>query len=181
LDLLSRSGQAKANVFKEMVEMSDQLRQEVPGYTLANTAHVVIVLLLSILAIVAGIGLLKMKPWARRGTLVWSCVLVLYEIAWTTYQVTLINPVQLRIQQQMMAQQAKGMPNISLSSTLTAVVTVLFGLLIIAYAVGVLVVLCLPSIRAAFAGQPLPSPGEPPDYYDDRITRPGSAPGSAND
>jgi hypothetical protein len=174
LDRMSRSGLARANILKDMAEASDQLRQEVPGYGIAGPAAVVVLLVLSLTLVVAGIGLLKMKPWSRRITIIWSWALILYEIAWTTYQVTLINPVQLRIQQQMMAKQAKAMPDF-LGSTLTAVITVVFALLIIVYAVGLLVVVCLPAIQAAFAGQPLASPGEPPDYNDERITRPGSA------
>jgi hypothetical protein len=175
---LAVSGAATSGALKDLVESSQKVQEamqlEVPGYTLITRVGLVMAFALTIAMIVGGIGLLRMKPWGRRLTIVWAGTLVLYQIAQTIYQVALVLPVQLRLQQEIMAKQAGQGPDLSVGSSFVVVFAILFALLLISYAVSFLVVMLLPTVSAAFAGKALPAGGEPEDYYDERATRGGN-------
>jgi hypothetical protein len=171
---LAASDTARAGVLKDMVDVSEKMKAQVPAYTLVSMISVAVLLGLTILMIVGGIGLLRMKPWARRATILWACLLIIYEFAQTIYQVTLAIPVQMRLQHELMARQGGKGPDLSFGSTFAAVITGVIGLIVVGYAASFLIVLFLPTVRAAFAGEPLASGAGPEDYYDDRAARGGT-------
>jgi hypothetical protein len=100
--------------------------------------------------IASGIGLLRMKPWAWWLAVVYAVYCTLMTLAQTVFEVVLANPVEARVAlHESPLADAVGDRNLVL--TLWHVWSVGWGLGALSFAFATLVILFLPSVRAAFA------------------------------
>lgn len=144
-------------------EVNDLLLKEVPGYLVMEGSNYVLGLVLSLLMIIAGIGLLKMKDWARRTAIVSSAVTIIWDLVHFVYQWTCINPVVARWTKEFMLKQPAGTPNFTGFSENHVIQGVMAGAAVIlsmGFPLVLLVVLLLPNVRAAFTDHgPQSEPG----------------------
>jgi hypothetical protein len=153
-----------------MMEAFGGLEKEIPGYTAYQFSTLAVGFILCAMLVLSGIGLLNMKRWAR-----WLCVgtsvaIILYAIGTAAYTIAYVQPalerLQRHIQEEIQKQTGGPTPNpfafLTMAGTVSAVLT---GLVKIAYAVGLLVVMFLPGVSAAFAGRPMSR--EADEEYDD--------------
>lgn len=151
---------------QELIVRNELLAQEVPSYAPVQFAGTAVNLLLSILLIVAGIGLLYVQSWARICSLVYSALKIIMELALLGYTIAIVSPALARIQPGMAAaDQALG-----------NAVAVAVAFFYVIHAVALLVVLLHPSVSAAFGpnGGRYPSPHLPDDFDDLNYPRPSS-------
>jgi hypothetical protein len=167
-------------------EMFDFMEKELPGYTAYTIATTVIGLLLSIVLIVSGIGLLGMRRWARWLCIFFSVAVVIIAIGGLVFTIGYVQPAMERWQhhvQEAAGRNARGgmaPGSFSTSPMVNSFSSILGALIEIAYAVGLLVVMFLPTVSAAFAGRPIRRQADEAydddeddqDDYDDR-RRPG--------
>jgi len=73
-------------------EQAQQVEALVPSRKLVNVAYASIQLLLNGLLVVAGVGLLKMRWWARRACLAAALLAVLTGLAHLLYQLLVVHP-----------------------------------------------------------------------------------------
>jgi hypothetical protein len=135
---------------------------DIPGYVPFAIVSAALSLVLAFVLISAGIGLLRMRPWARWCSLAYAVANILIATAGLILQLTYFNPAAAELA----AQAAPGKPpNPFASQRFRDVAAVGGAALGMAYAVALLIVLCLPHVRAAFAGHS-PAKREPEDYRD---------------
>ena len=119
--------------------------------------------IMAIVLIISGIGLLNMKRWGRNTTIAYSIITIVYSVVSTVLNIAYIGPTMQKWQSEFQEeiareQQRKGMtppPNMyqpGQSPMFNAVTSIGGAILHMAYAVALLVVMCLPNVSAAFAG-----------------------------
>jgi hypothetical protein len=139
-----------------MTEMTD-LFQSIPGYIPYMIVSAILGVIMAVVLIVAGVGLLKMRLWARRACVVYSVYSILGAIGGFIYTTTVVNPAMERWQANLMARSGlRGPPPSSAGGDVSAVIGSVVGM---AYGITLLVVLFLPHVSAAFAGKALPETG----------------------
>jgi hypothetical protein len=129
------------------------LEQELPGHTVYTFATLVLGLMASAVLIVASIGLLRLKNWAR-----WTCAIyAVFSLVWvlanTYYTLRYVDPVRARFAEELQPQLPPGTPNIAGFAVLNDVIAIAVAAVGIAYAVALFVVMFLPNVRAAFAAR----------------------------
>ncbi len=148
-----------------------ELERRLPWLSTYTNGANAVELLIAVLMIGGGIGLLKIRGWGRWLTIVYVPLSVLSRVAGTVVAATWILPVTVDLMkaQIRLMKPASGGPPLdpeafgNLMGIIMTVVVIL-SLLLLAYPIFVLVVMMLPSTRAAFGGQ---SPAaEPEDYRD---------------
>lgn len=130
---------------------SDILRyyaEHAPGYWVFQIGSLAVDLLLDIMLLAAGVGLLKVQPWARTLSLVYAPLSILFHIAVFIYQIVFLAPLIGDAYAQYPAIQVLG-------AVMQAVLVVVFfvSLLVCIYPVVVLVLLLRPATAAAFRGE----------------------------
>jgi hypothetical protein len=130
------------------------LEQEIPFYRTITVTQLVLWLILSAVLIVAGIGLLGMRPWSRRLSLAYGIGSIVTQLASFIYTVTLMLPAMSAFYKQLEQDfpQAGPIWAFSRMGVWMSLVIVPVGL---AYPIVVLVLLTRPKIVAAFANQPV--------------------------
>jgi hypothetical protein len=149
----------------DIQKMQQALEQDIPGYRAFQIANPTVGLALSFAILLAGIGLLGMKSWARTLALV-ICVLDILWIGFLTfYQSVYVMPVSTKAAEAMMAGIAKGPgkpgvpPPAQMEGIMKLATTVGTGLLIAFYVVLIIYLLIIvillgrAHVRAAFAGE----------------------------
>ena len=106
------------------------------------------------LLLVSGIGLLRMKPWARWASVISGGIFILMPVGGLVFNIMYFNPameqwVRANPQQQQSAPSPEFNPMISVFSSLPGM----------AYGLMLLVVMFLPNVSASFAEGRLPLPG----------------------
>jgi hypothetical protein len=124
--------------------------KEVPGYTAFMTASLVMGLVLSTVLIIAGIGLLRLRPWAW-----WLCILyaplqILLQVGILYCTLVYVNPVMHRANQEVFRQLPPGAPNFAATDWLGDMGTFAGAVFGMAYPIALLVMLFLPHVRDAF-------------------------------
>jgi hypothetical protein len=147
------------NPFKEM----EGLFKSIPGFIPTVIAKTSLDLVLAIVLIVAGVGLLRMRRWARTACLIYAAVTILATLGYTVYNFAVVLPAMEKWQADFQAKmQPKGPPGApapaaptgpppafqAFTNKVGAVAGALFGM---AYAIVLLIVLNLAHVRAAFA------------------------------
>jgi hypothetical protein len=84
--------QASATEKKELEEIWQQLNDNVPGFIVYLFADLIGSMLLGLVLLIAGIGLLRVKPWARQLSIIWAVVRVIVVVATLIYTVAVVNP-----------------------------------------------------------------------------------------
>jgi len=150
---------APPNPFTAMGSMPDYI----PNFYAMSITTAVVGSLMAGMLIAAGIGLLNMREWARRTCIAYGGLSIFISLASFAYALIVVLPATERWQRDFYAQMNMPAPPSSpLANSMGAIFGLLFG---IAYAIALLVVMFLPSVRAAFAGPPLPTG---PHDFDDR-------------
>lgn len=137
-------------------ELSDLLMKEVPAYLPVEVTHYVLGFVLGVLLILSGIGLLRMRVWARWTAIAVSAVMIVWHCVHFVFQWIYVNPVVARWTEELMRKQPQGTPNFAAFSTNPAfqvVVGVGTLLFTIGYPIVLLVIMLLPRVGAAFANQ----------------------------
>src|SRR5262249_38732533 len=125
-----------------------------PGATAFLVVQSLGALLFCTLLLVSGIGLIGMRPWARWLAVVYAVYSTFLSLARVVFQVVLINPTTIRAMKQQMPAFGGATNNPFLDPTLLNIMSVMEGLVYLAYAFVILVILFLPGVSAAFAGRP---------------------------
>lgn len=136
-----------------------QALRQVPGYVPVAIGQLVVGLVLAVLVIVAGVGLLHLRGWARVLTLVYAVFTILLQIGGVVYTLAVVNPALDRVLPPMLHRDGAFGPG---SNNLLPIVG---ALLSVGHGVFVLIALLLPSTAAAFR-DPYGRYRED-DYYDD--------------
>ena len=153
--LLSASRDNPNQVIRVLGEIADLLQREVPGYMAVEISRTLYFLVFSSLLIVAGIGLLYIGNWARIISFIYAITAILTQAAYLLYMFLVVYPAVNRIQAQFGGDPLEG--RFSQLAGLAGI-----GLVIL-YAIVLIILLCLPSVSAAFRPPP------PDDYlHDDR-------------
>jgi hypothetical protein len=141
------------NPFAEMQSMFDA----VPGFIPYTIVGSIMGGLMAVVLIVAGVGLLRLRPWAWWACIVYSVYTILATIVNTVYTMAVVNPAM----QQWAAEhtQPQGAPQMPMmwGGGMSNAITVFGGLFAVAYPIALLIVMFLPQVRAAFGrgvGQP---------------------------
>jgi hypothetical protein len=158
----AQPAQGQPNPMKDLMDVF----VAIPGYVPFLIASTVLGTILAIVLIVAGVGLLRMRGWARMACMVYAVITILATLGNTIYTVAVANPAmqkgmaewQAKVQKQMQAAKGPGAPAApppaapAGMNNVGGTVGALFGALIgIAYSVVLLVVLNLRDVRLAFA------------------------------
>ncbi len=171
------------------------LFESIPGYIPFIIASSVLGGIWAIVLIVAGVGLLRMRRWARLACLVYAIYTILGTVGSTIYTFAVVIPATEKWQADFEAKLRRKGPGGAPAPTgppptanmvtnrASAVGGALYGM---AYALVLLVVLNLPHVRAAFAGGGVSTTDEGaarawkrdelPDYGEERRGRLGGGP-----
>jgi uncharacterized membrane protein (DUF2068 family) len=147
----------------QMRELPERLQREVPGYIAVEVSTYVLGLVLSVLSLVAGIGLLRMKGWARWAAVICGALLIISNIAHTAYQWIYINPVTARWTEEKMPKLPPGTPNVTAlfgGPVFKAIATGTALGFSIGFPIVLVVVMLLPNVRNAFV-RPKGNPDDP--------------------
>lgn len=149
--------------------------QSIPGFIPYTVVTSIMGLVMATLLIVAGIGLLKVRPWARVLCVIYSVYTILATIGGLIYSIAIVNPAIELWQQDLNRRMAGGgPPPPTMGGGANNVMSVAGSVMGMAYAIALLVVMFLPVVSAAFAGRSLSAREDPEDYYDeDRPRRQG--------
>jgi hypothetical protein len=157
---------AKEPGMRDLKDMVESMNREIPWMFPYLIGNAVLDLVLAIVLLVAGIGLLKMRPWARITSIVYAVVRIATQIGGVVFTYGFINPAAERWQQNFLARhghmQADAGPfgNNPLVQGAMGVVSIAMA---VAYAIALLIVMFLPQVRAAFA-----APDVAQDYEEKR-------------
>jgi hypothetical protein len=143
------------------------LDKHVPGFVTYIWVSLGIAALMGMLLVACGIGLLKMRGWARWGSILYATVTILMQLAGVYFQLTSnMGPAMAAYQRELedwQQQMTPGRPvvqNPALAMyenpTLTTALSIGGALFNMAYPIVLLVILLRPNVRAAFAAQPSP-------------------------
>jgi hypothetical protein len=132
-------------------------------------ARYVFWLAMSLLLLVAGIGLLRLAPWARKACIFYGLLTILVELGMLGYTLVLWNPGADGFLQEIQEFKeenpdlGKQLPGASGASNpvVNAVFAVLGTSLLLLYPLIVLIIMSLPKVKAAFRGAPATT-GPPP-------------------
>jgi hypothetical protein len=153
------------NPIKDMLEYMDK---HAPLYTTYMIFEIVIGLIMAVILIVAGIGLLKVRPWARWLSIAYAGVRLVLILVGLVLAILIFNPVlaDWQADYNKRAVPAGTPPPPSLGSGATNNISAALGSILgAAYSIALLVVMFLPNVRAAFARAALPE--DERNLYDD--------------
>jgi beta-lactamase regulating signal transducer with metallopeptidase domain len=128
---------------------------------------------MAVLLIIAGIGLLRLRPWARWLCIGYSIVTILSTVANTVYAILVVNPAVSQslaeFPEKMSGPKGAGAPPMPMMTPGMNTTLSIFGAIIgMTYAIVLLVVLFLPHVSAAF-NQVRTTPEE--EYFDSDTSR----------
>jgi hypothetical protein len=154
-------------------ELMVRLDQRLPYHWAIETALPVVTMLLAVALILAGVGLLRTRPWARRLCLAYGVLMTLVQITYMTYQIGFVLPVTEESIFASIQQTSGGKPpppgfltgmRASVRGAFIGGVAVVAGFYL-SYALGLLMFMLFPVVAAAFDAPP-----EPPAAPDAELT-----------
>ncbi len=129
------------------------IEQAIPYYQATQVAQAALWVVLAAMLVVAGVGLLRMRPWARKLSLAFAIAAIAWQLAWVVFSVSFLFPAMGDFYTQM----EKEFPQAGFLWA-TSRAAVWAGLLVVplmlAYPVVVLVLLNRRTVVDAFAGRP---------------------------
>ncbi len=139
--------------------------QNIPGYQAVTVAQTVVDLALDVMLLTAGIGLLKLRPWARSLSLVYAVLSILLHIFTLIWSLGFVMPAMEEAILKAMALAPRGAPpGAAAAMRVILIVGLVIGQIFAIYPIVVLFILLSPSVRAAFRGESAaPLPDEPSD------------------
>jgi hypothetical protein len=131
------------------------MRARVPHYEAFVYAGLIGGLVSGAVCVVSGIGLLRLRPWARWVTIGYACYFIISDLAGFIYALTVLQPVM----DQIIAEQAlqpnlpvQGAMAFNIAMKITAIAPYL-SLVLLPYPIVLLAVMFLPNVREAFRRQ----------------------------
>lgn len=137
------------------------LYNSIPGFYAFTIADAVLSIGLGILLIVAGVGLLKVKPQGRTLSLVYAVAKIVVVVAGAVYAIGYVQPASEAWTKEFMAKMTKqqppgtpvpSIPTLGPGGSIAA--GVMSSLMYLVYPIVLLVLLNTPTIKAAFYGGP---------------------------
>jgi hypothetical protein len=147
------------------------LVKEIPGYLAYMTVSLVVGLVMATVLIIAGVGLLRLRPWARTTCIVYAVVQLVLQVVFLYYSILYVNPAMAKWSEEQARQLPAGTPNFGGNSFFNNLGTFAGVGIGMTYAIALLVVMFLPHVRAAFTGQSAETMHEEADYYDPKPGR----------
>jgi hypothetical protein len=150
-------------------QLQDAMEREIPGYRAVQVLGVALGLTQGIAFLIAGIGLIGIRSWARTLALVAGLVAIAWSIFQAVYQSAFVIPVMNHALQVELpaAIPAKAGPQgagvvavLQTFMTAVAVASVIFYVVVIIYLLIILLLLRRRHVRAAFASGRLPAQPE---------------------
>jgi hypothetical protein len=140
-----------------MFDAYQYVQQRVPSYYAFTGTSLGVSLAGQIVLLVSGVGLLKMRRWARTASLLYASVAVFMALVSLPYMMGLVNPAMAEFYGE--AAKGPGMAIYSLFSDpmVLSVMTTLGSVVGLIYPVTLLIILNRPRIKAAFVPAALPA------------------------
>jgi hypothetical protein len=169
-NLMKGPGQPDLSAERLMAEVV----RRTPWFPTFEFGHQAVNLLLCVMMIVGGIGLLQMRRWAHRVTIVYALLSIVYTPAVAICAAATVTPVQMELTAEAMREEAKArgrpgpVPEAEMMENAKPVAAIgggICGSMMAIYPILVLIFMSLRSVRAVFSGVSLP---EEPEDYDDR-------------
>jgi hypothetical protein len=160
--VVNQPGAAAKGDAQKFKEVFGSMSREMPGLVALAVGEIVVRFLLAALLIIAGIGLLGVRQWARVASIFYAVATILVMIASLVVTFGYLNPRMEKWQRDFAArhgQVVQQRPENPLAQGAGAAVGVVLN---VGYSIALLVVLFLPHVSAAFAE------GRRPDYEEDR-------------
>jgi len=155
--------------FQPFKDMIDGITRAAPWLLAYFVAMLIVGTVLGVMLLIGGIGLLKLKNWARILSILVAVLHLLLQAGNFVYNVSVIQPAMVQAQQQMLAQ--AGAPAPPANPFGNAFFSGFGSILSVAYYIVLLVFLLQPRIAAAFHKQPFaehaPRDEAPPPLYDE--------------
>jgi hypothetical protein len=154
--------QGQANVSPEAIQ--SHLEKKIPNYHAIETGDAVVDLVLCVLMLVSAVGLLQMRSWGRLLALGYAVLSILAHLASVVLTFALVVPAMADLSKEIAASGGQEAQVMAQAMRFGIIFAALAAALTAIYPIIVLIVLCLPSVRAAFAGVAMPA--GPEDYRD---------------
>jgi len=152
------TGPGQPDVFGEMSRVFDTI----PGYYPVQIGSMLLLIVLNIVLVVAGIGLLQMKPWARWLSVGYGAASIVLQFVIMLYAIFVMQPAMEKWAQDFATRMGgQPAPGMSANSAMSSMGSCFSFFLYSAYPVALIIVMLLPAVGAAFAAPLLP-PEEPP-------------------
>jgi hypothetical protein len=166
-------GQAKIPTYADIMSAIDE---KAPGFIAVTIGGMVFSLVLSVLMIVAGFGLVRMRPRGRTLSIVYATLSILTTLLSFVYNLVVAMPVMPGVMEQMLPTGAAGPGNPQQAQAMQNMMRSIFNMSYYAglatpfiqmiYPVSVLIVMYLPRVRAAFREGPPTAAEVVPDETD---------------
>jgi hypothetical protein len=154
----AKQGQPAPNILR----MYELINQEVPSYYTVVAISSVTNIVLTFVLLISGVGLLRMRPWARQACIIYAVVNILAMLGYTAYSVATVEGQQRgtmkwqeELRQQLAAQQRPGAPPVpppTQPNTAVTIATSLIGLLfLVVYSVILLSFMLSSKVKAALS------------------------------
>jgi hypothetical protein len=155
-------------------ELEKRMEEKVPSYKAMATGDAVTGLVLALMMIGSGVGLLQLQSWGRRLAMVYAVLSILTHLVGLILAFAVVLPAMSDFFKEFAAE-AGGKDAAMMAQVMqgAVVIAMIFSGLVIVYPIIVIIVMLLPSVRAAFGGEAAPGvvSSEPEDYRDP--TEPG--------
>jgi hypothetical protein len=161
---------------QQTAELEKAMKEKVPGYEAYQIGILALSWLFDVALISAGVGLLRMKPWARTLSLVYAVISLLAKVFVAVYTILYLAPATAEAVKAALPPQGAGpqaaqaQQVMSFATDIAKITAVATPFLSMIYPLAVLIVLGRPSIGAAFRGERVgrddERPDEPEDYRD---------------
>ena len=154
-----------------MFEAYEYVQQRQPSYYPFLGLSVVEGVVFALVLLSSGIGMLKVRSWARWASILAAFMSLTMNLISVVYTMVLVNPVTAEYQADLGRRMGNPVASGFSDPTMLNVVTLITALISAAYPVTLLVILFLPHVRRAFA-RAAERRELPDEDYDDREDRP---------
>jgi hypothetical protein len=153
--VLPATGPNGADVPQEMVDAF----LAVPGYVPYVIVTTTLDSVMAVVLIISGFGLLKLRPWGRWGSIVFSAYWIPATVAAAVYTLAVLQPAMAAWGEDY-SRRMGGAAGPGNDPSANNVVALIYHAFLMAYAVALLVVMFLPGVAAAFSGREDPAPAD---------------------
>jgi hypothetical protein len=160
-------------------DVEGMIRARVPFYEAWQIGGLALGVAAGAVMLVSGIGLLRMRPWARKVTIGYACYNILATIANFVFALVVTAPLMKEIFAELRADPKlppQAVSVLNLTETFATIGTYT-NLVFLAYPIILLAVMFFPHVRAAFRAASLPPAKEEEDGDEDYDEEPGDEKG----
>jgi hypothetical protein len=180
-DLFTLSGANETLAIKmggsQQAQTQQEMQERIPYFKATTISVTVVDLILSILMIVSGVGLIRMRMWGRTVANGYAILSIIYRLGYTVYYAIVMLPIMNDIMEKQVAKTGgPGAPAATSIIQASSVVGVIFSASIVVYPIIVLVIVNMAGARAALSGIPADGGAIPSDYDDRRDRGPFGSP-----